>query len=82
MADQHKLASEMKDQIAGAVKEKEKIAEGKAEFDKKKPDMFKEIQAKAKEKEKFDEAVAQGKADFDKKKPEMFKEIQAKVEKK
>ena len=40
MAEQPKLGAEMKDQIAGAVKEKEKIAEGKAEFDKKKPDMI------------------------------------------
>ena len=57
---EHHLASEMKDQIAGAVKEKEKIAEGKAAFDAKKPDMFKEIEPKAKEKEE----IAKGKKEY------------------
>ena len=75
---EHHLASEMKDQIAGAVKEKEKIAEGKAAFDAKKPDMFKEIEAKAKEKEE----IAKGKQEYESKKPELFKEIEQKVNKK
>ena len=51
MAQQPRLGAEMKSQIEGAVKEKEKAAEGKAEFEQKKPkpELFKEIEAKAKE---------------------------------
>ena len=62
------LIAEMKSQIEGVVKEHEKIAEGKAAFDAKKPEMFKEIAEKSKEHEK----VVEGKAAFDAKKPDMF----------
>ena len=80
MAEQQPhLGAEMKNQIEEAVKEKEKIAEGKAAFDAKKPEMFKEIAEKAKEKEE----IAKAKQDYDQqKKPELFKEIKEKVEKK
>ena len=76
--DKPKLGEEMKNQIQGAVKEHEKVVEGKAAFDAKKPDMFKEIEAAAKEKEK----VAEAKAAYDAKKPELFKEIKEKVDSK
>ena len=36
----------MKNQIQGAVKEHEKVAEGKAAYDAKKPELFKEIKEK------------------------------------
>ncbi len=57
-------------------------ADGKKDFDAKKPELFKEIQEKAEKKAAIDKAVAEGKKEFDAKKPELFKEIAAKVEKK
>ena len=49
MAEQPHFGPEMKSPIEGAVKEKENIPEGKAEFEPKKPELLKEIEAKAKE---------------------------------
>ena len=57
-------------------------ADGKKEFDAKKPELFKEIQEKAEKKAKIDQAVAEGKKEFDAKKPQLFKEIQEKAGKK
>ena len=50
MSEQPHLGAEMKNQIQKACEEKEKIAEGKKEFEAKKPELFKEIQAKVEEK--------------------------------
>ena len=49
MAKQPHFGPQMKSRIEGAVKEKEKAAEGKAEFEPKKPELLKEIEAKAKQ---------------------------------
>ena len=65
-------------EIAEKTKEHEKVVEGKAQFDAKKPDVFEEIAEKAKEKEE----IAKGKEKFDAKKPEMFKEIAEKANEK
>ena len=57
-------------------------ADGKKDFDAKKPELFKEIEAKAAKKNERDKAIAEGKKEFDAKKPQLFKEIQQKVESK
>ena len=57
-------------------------AEGRKEFDAKKPELFQEIQKKAEKKAKIDQAIAEGKKEFDAKKPELFKEIEKKAAKK
>ena len=57
-------------------------AEGKKEFDAKKPELFKEIQEKAEKKAKIDQAVAEGRKEFDAKKGQLFKEIEEKAAKK
>ena len=75
MAEQPHLGADMKKEIEKKCEEKEKIAEGKKEFDAKKPNLFKEIEAKSKEHEK----VVEGKKEFDAKKPELFKEIKEKL---
>ena len=48
MAEQPHFGPEKKSQTEGSVKEKEKITEGKAEFQPKKQELLKEIEAKAK----------------------------------
>ena len=57
-------------------------AEGKKEFDAKKPELFKEIQEKAEKKAKIDQAVAEVRKEFDAKKGQLFKEIEEKAAKK
>ena len=49
MAEQTHFGPQMKSRIEGAIKEKEKVTEGKAEFEPKKQELLKEIEAKANE---------------------------------
>jgi len=78
MSEQPHLGAEMKNQIQEKCKEKEKIAEDKAEFDAKKGSLQAEILAKDKERKE----IAEGKAKYEAKKPELFKEIKEKVDQK
>ena len=50
MAEQPHLGADMKKEIEAKAKEKEQIAEGKKEFDAKKPKLFKEIKEKVEHK--------------------------------
>ena len=70
------LGEEMKNQIQKEVAEKEKIAEGKKEYDAKKPNLKAEIEKKAQEHEK----ILEGKKEYDAKKPNLKAEIEKKAQ--
>ena len=80
--EKHHLGQDMKSQIEKEVAEKKKIAEGKKEFDKKRPSLQAEIAKKAQAHEKIAQEIEKGKKEFDAKKGELFKEIEKKVAKK